>query len=86
MNIPGYAYSGTAPYAARYREIEDTPGVLVTFNSVPGKIEFSGVLATDEAMALSETDIAIISGCGALAFGAECVKSGNKFSGHINID
>lgn len=86
MHIPGYAYSGTNPYIVRYFEIKDTPGVVVSLDIVPGMLRFRGSLCTDEAMKLSETDIAVFISGGSLAFGGFCTKYGNSFSGHINND
>ena len=91
MYIKGWAFKPNEKemqqqYSDRYKKIANTPGVNYSKTPCYGHNKFSGTLETEEAMALTELDLALIADHGNLCFGGSCSKSGNSFSGTYNTD
>ena len=71
----------------RYREIKHLARELeIKKDPKYGHFKFTGVLKSEEAKALSETDLALIADHGNLCFGGTCIKRGDSFSGKVNTD
>lgn len=93
MNIQGWAFKKDElelrdKNTKRFKEIEHLYANL-GLNKKPcyGRCEFTGQLEGDEAMALSEFDIALLADRGNLCFGGSCSKGYNgSFSGTYNTD
>lgn len=92
MIIKGYAFKKDEreiqkKYSDRFSEISHLrESIRFEFQPDYARTHFSGELLTEEAMKLSEFDIALLADSGNLCFGGECTKYGNRFRGSYCTD